>query len=178
MIGVGGGRHGELQVRGAIRSCREDDVSLSCLAASSPGAVGDPQVVPGWVEDPEVGQAPWPGLEVLTKRPPRRDNPVAFSTDIVHLKHELDPGWRQPHGTGTRSFAPEGSDAHAASLQRDLRARLVAPVGGKAETQDARVEVNGDVQIVREDLEPRSHLHHSILADDCLASPATTQARS
>jgi hypothetical protein len=44
-------------------------------------------------------------LEVLLQRPPRRDNPIALTGDIVNLKHQLYPGGRHPRGAGIRDWA-------------------------------------------------------------------------
>jgi hypothetical protein len=86
--------------------------------------------------------------------------PVALSKDIVNLEHQLDPGRRQPGGANIWNYPPGGSDTHVVPLKRDIRVRLAALIGGEAEMQDTRVEVNDDVKIVRENLEPQCHPHH------------------
>ena len=99
-------------------------------------------------------------MQILRERPSRRDNPIALSKDIVNLEHQLDPGGRHPGGTGIRACPPGGPDTHIVPLQRHIRARLAALIGGKAEKEDSRAEVDDDVKIVREDLEPQCHPHH------------------
>ena len=128
------------------------------------GPVRNPQVVPGRIEDPEVLQAPQPVLEILRERPSRRRHTVALSNDVINFEHQLYPGRRQPRGTDIRNYPPGGSDTHATPLQRDILIPLVAPIGGEAETQDAHIEINGGVKIVREDLEPQCHLHYQMVA--------------
>src|SRR6185369_866386 len=54
---------------------------------------------------------------------------------------------------------PGGSDPHTAPLQRDVWAGRVTPIGDQAETQDAQIEIDGGVEIIRKDLEPQCHLH-------------------
>src|ERR1700689_557774 len=129
-----------------------------------PGPVRNPQVVPGRIEDPEVLHAPRPVLEIIRQRPSRRRHPVALSNDVVNFEHQLHPGRRQPRGTDIRNCPPSGPDTHPTPLQRDILIPLAAPIGGKAETQDAHIEINGGVKIVREDLEPQCHLHHWMVA--------------
>jgi hypothetical protein len=60
-----------------------------------PGPAGDPQVIPSRVGNPEVRQAPRAILEIPLRRPPSRDNQIAFTGDIVHLGHELRTCGRQ-----------------------------------------------------------------------------------
>jgi hypothetical protein len=128
------------------------------------GPAGDPEVVPGWIKDPEVPQAPRTVLEILLERPPRRDNPVALGSDIVDLEYQFNPGRRQPRGAGIRDCPPSCSDTDAAPLQRHIRIWVVASIVGKAETQDTGVEVNGGVKVVRENLEPHCEPHHQMVA--------------
>jgi hypothetical protein len=65
-----------------------------------PGTAGDPKVVPGGIDDPEIRrpggiddpeirQAPRALLEILLQWPPGRHDPVAFICDIAYLKHQF-----------------------------------------------------------------------------------------
>lgn len=137
---------------------------IRALRARLPGSVGDPQVVPGWIKDPEVLQAPRTVLKVLRQWPSRRRHPIALSSDVINLEHQLHPSRRHPGGTGIWNCPPGGSDTHAAPLQRNIRIRLVPPIGDEAETQDAHIEIDGGVKVIREDLEPHRHLHHWMVA--------------
>lgn len=137
---------------------------VRALRVRLPGSAGDSQVVPGWIEDPEVLQAPRTVLEVLRQRPSRRRHLIALSSDVIDFKHQLHPSRRHPRGTGIWNHPPGGPDTHAAPLQRNILIRLAAPIGDEAETQDAHIEIDGGVKIIREDLEPQCHLHHRILA--------------
>jgi hypothetical protein len=66
-------RDGSLQVR--------DEGALSFRPA------GDPEVIPGGIEDPEIGQAPWAVPEILIERPACRHDPVAFTGDVVNFQY-------------------------------------------------------------------------------------------
>jgi hypothetical protein len=90
-----------------------------------------------------------------SERPPRRDNPIALTGHIADLENQLYPGRRQPRGAGIRNYPPDGSDAYAAPLQRNIRIRLIAPIFGKTEAENPRAEVHGDVKVVRKDLKPQ-----------------------
>ena len=124
----------------------------------------DPEEVPSWIQDPEIRQAPRAVLEILLERPPRRGNPIALTGHIVDLENQLYPGRRQSRGAGIRNYPSDGSDAYAAPLQRNIRIRLVAPIFRKTEAENPRVEVHGDVKVVRKDLKPQCHLHHWMVA--------------
>ena len=58
--------------------------------------VGDPQEVAGWIENPEVCQAPPAALEILFQWPSRRYDPVALSHDVIYLKHQFHANGRPP----------------------------------------------------------------------------------
>jgi hypothetical protein len=125
-----------------------------------PGPVRDPQVISGRVENPEIPQAPRAVTEILDDRPSRRCDLVALGRDIVDFEYQFHPGRRQPRDAGIWHHRPPGgSDAHTAPLQRDVWAGLVTPIGDQAETQDAQIEIDGGVEIIRKDLEPQCHLH-------------------
>ena len=47
---------------------------------------------------------------------------------------------------------------------RPIRIRLVAPIFRKTEAENPRVEVHGDVKVVRKDLKSQCHLHHWMVA--------------
>lgn len=117
-----------------VRFCREEGSrAVPLLRAPSSGPVGDPQVVPDRIEDPEVGQPSWPVLEVLRERPSRRDNPVALGTDTAGLEHQFYAGRRQPGGAGIRDRSPGGAaPAPAAGCQLVHRcsSRLIQARGG------------------------------------------------
>ncbi len=60
---------------------------------SDPGgaARGEPPVVAGRIEQPEVGQPPGAQAQVLLQRPPRGHDSVAVGVEILDLQHELTP---------------------------------------------------------------------------------------
>src|SRR6185369_17590325 len=113
------------------------------------------------VENPEIPQAPRAVTQILGDRPSCRCDLIALGHDIVDFEHQFHPGRRPPRGAGIRHHRPPGgSDTHTAPLQRDVWAGLVTPISDQAETQDAQIEIDGGVEIIRKDLEPQCHLHH------------------
>ena len=94
----------------------------------------------------------------------RTSSTPAVSAVVATAANQLYPGRRQSRGAGIRNYPSDGSDACAAPLQRNVRIRLVAPVFRKTEAENARVEVHGDVKVVRKDLKPQCHLHHWMVA--------------
>src|SRR5581483_11122572 len=67
-------------------------------------------------------------------------------------------------GCRRQTRPPCGTDAHGSALQRHVRVRFAATVRGEPKTQDARIEVNDGVQVIRENLEPQRHLHYWMVA--------------
>jgi hypothetical protein len=55
------------------------------------------------IKDPEVRQPPRTILQILFEWPSCRHDLIAFSGDIVDLKHQFCSGGRQPCRTGARN---------------------------------------------------------------------------
>jgi hypothetical protein len=125
-------------------------------------AVGDAQVVPVRIEDAEVAQPPGLVVKVVVQRPPGRQHPVPLGGDVVHFQHQLQAGWRPPGGTGVGQRVLDRADAHRAAAQLGVRRGLVAAVRGELEAEDALVEVDRDVDVVREDLATQRHVHNRL----------------
>ncbi len=79
-----------------IARCSNEQMSL-------PRPIGDPKVVPGGIEDPEVRQAPGTILEILFEWPFCRHDTIALSGDVVNLKNQLHSSRRQPCLMGIRN---------------------------------------------------------------------------
>ena len=96
-------------------------------------------------------------------RPSCRHDLIAFSGDMVDLKHQFRSCGRQPCRTSARNCPLGCPDSHLAPLHRHIGARIIALILGHAEAQHPRVEVNGSIQVRRKDLKPQRHLHERIV---------------
>jgi hypothetical protein len=121
-----------------IAQCCNEQMSL-------PRPIGDPKVVPGGIEDPEVRQAPGTILEILFEWPSCRHDTIALSGDVVNLKNQLHSSGRQPCLMGIRNCSSGRSDQDSAPLHRHMSLRILALILGQAEAKHPRVEVNGGI---------------------------------
>jgi len=116
-----------------------------------------PEPAPVWLDAARDFSEYWTHQQQIcdaTGQAPCPKHPLPLASDIINLEHQLDPGGRPPSRTVVRNCPPGGADAHAAALQRHIRARLGTAIRGDPETEDAGVEADRGVEIVGKDLSP------------------------